>query len=600
VTIGSRDAGLTIIGGASVDTLHVAGKPTRVAGGAGLYTALAAHRAGLSKVTMIAPRPAPLAGELAAAAELLDWRGPEVAPDGVPHFDISYDAEGRRTLDVVTAGREAELSPQMVVPTLPPGPVCVTPLTDPRRQLEFVRLLKAEGRWVACGTYPCGVREQTSTVQAIFEAADAFFCNEEEAASLFGGLENALTQAGKLLFVSRGKHGVRVFQGHHSTNVEAVPGAEADPTGAGDALCGGALAALVRGDHPVRAARLGAAVAAQVVSDVGPTALLPRAPQATYPLDPRVALDVDRIAIVSDWLAEAPQVVGFDFCGEMLPPPGEVGTLDFFFAQTLQQFGFWRHEQGRYDEPMIAPLAGSSRKGSDYLWAVYRRWMSEDRAGLAPLGQRDLRREELDSHYRSDDGHNPVPAADLHLQQARAYGRDMTALGRSPAEVIEKANASRRPVVGLLQQLDHIGGYKEDPLRKKSALLALVLRQRPERFLRSEAGEDVPPIVDYHIQRSCLRMGLVTIGDAGFEERLKARRLLEARDESAVREACYRAVERVQQLSGKPMAAVDWFFFQNRRRCPEMTRPECATCEIESVCARKTELFQPVMRTTFY
>ena len=55
------------------------------------------------------------------------------------------------------------------------------PLTDPDLQLEFVRQLKASGRWVACGTYPCGAKEKTETVRAAFEAADAFFCNEEEA-----------------------------------------------------------------------------------------------------------------------------------------------------------------------------------------------------------------------------------------------------------------------------------------------------------------------------------------------------------------------------------------------------------------------------------
>jgi len=53
-------------------------------------------------------------------------------------------------------------------------------------------------------------------------------------------------------------------------------------------------------------------------------------------------------------------------------------------------------------------------------------------------------------------------------------------------------------------------------------------------------------------------------------------------------------------LSGKSMGAVDWFFFGARRRCPEMTEPECAVCPVDPVCGHHTELFQPVMRTTFY
>ena len=62
-----------------------------------------------------------------------------------------------------------------------------------------------------------------------------------------------------------------------------------------------------------------------------------------------------------------------------------------------------------------------------------------------------------------------------------------------------------------------------DPLRKKSTLLAIILQQRPERFLRVEPSERVPPIIDYHLQRSCLRTGLVRVRDAALREKLLAR-----------------------------------------------------------------------------
>jgi hypothetical protein len=48
------------------------------------------------------------------------------------------------------------------------------------------------------------------------------------------------------------------------------------------------------------------------------------------------------------------------------------------------------------------------------------------------------------------------------------------------------------------------------------------------------------------------------------------------------------------------MGAVDWFFFNARRRCPEMTEPECNLCALDPLCAHRKELFQPVLRTTFY
>jgi hypothetical protein len=56
----------------------------------------------------------------------------------------------------------------------------------------------------------------------------------------------------------------------------------------------------------------------------------------------------------------------------------------------------------------------------------------------------------------------------------------------------------------------------------------------------------------------------------------------------------------VAALSGKSIQAVDWFFFNFRRRCPEMTEPECALCPVDPVCAHRKELFQPVFRTAFY
>jgi endonuclease III len=145
-----------------------------------------------------------------------------------------------------------------------------------------------------------------------------------------------------------------------------------------------------------------------------------------------------------------------------------------------------------------------------------------------------------------------------------------------------------------------VGGYKEDPLRKKSALLAIILMQRPERFLRSAPGEQTPPIVDYHLQRSCLRTGLIQATDAELRSRLERREVVTPEEEEAVRRASYTAAQRVCMISGRTMGAVDWFFFQNRTRCPEMTQPECAACPLDSVCSHDTRLFQPVHRTTYY
>ena len=100
--------------------------------------------------------------------------------------------------------------------------------------------------------------------------------------------------------------------------------------------------------------------------------------------------------------------------------------------------------------------------------------------------------------------------------------------------------------------------------------------------------------------RSCLRVGLIDVADARLRHALVDRLVQSPSDESAVRRASYTAMTQVVALSGKSMAAVDWFFFNARRRCPEMSVPECSVCQLDSVCGHHKEMFQPVLRTAFY
>jgi hypothetical protein len=320
-------------------------------------------------------------------------------------------------------------------------------------------------------------------------------------------------------------------------------------------------------------------------------------------------------------IAQLPEVQPFRFAGDFFPYVDDPAAPDWFFAVTLQQFGFWEMtpspplspaSQGRvYRRPMIATLDGRALKGSDYLFAAYRKMLDRDGDFCRPDRQAALSEEEFTAILCADDGSNPMPAFDLHLEMARLYGRDMLALGLTPCEIIEGANRAEYPRAAFLSMLDHIGGYKEDPLRKKAMLLALILEQRPERFLRPApsplpVGEGLgvraaePPVIDYHLMRSCLRTGLVVVIDHDLRSKLIGREELSETEEWAVRFAAYQAIQHVQQRSGRSMGAVDWFFFNARRRCPEMTEPDCAHCAIDAACVHRKELFQPVMRTTFY
>jgi hypothetical protein len=471
-----------------------------------------------------------------------------------------------------------------------------------QRQLAFVQACRRRGaKRLSAGTFLQAVNDDPEAVRAVLDQVDLFFMNEAEAEGLFGSVREARTRPGAFLFVTLGKEGAIVYQGALSTRIAGLPCKLLDPTGAGDTFCGAILAHLQVGKHPVLAAQLAVPLAAQMTEYAGPAAVFWPRPAPGTRLDARVQVDAGQVERMARLLADLDTVEPFPFTGPHLPPEGHPAALDYFFAATLQQFSFWTAKEGAYHRPLIAPIDGEALKGSDYLWQAFMRPLDTDPAFYSPARQAELSREEMLALFRADDGSDPMPALDLHLAQARAYGRDMVALGLTPHEVVHEAQASETPLAAFQRLLDHVGGYKEDPLRKKTGLLAVILNQRPEAFLTFGSQEGPSPVIDYHLMRACLRMGLLDVVDQDLFQDLAGRRLVSAEDEAAVRDAAYRAIEEVAAQSGKSAGAVDsWFFLTARGLCPEMTEPECDACPVDPFCAHRKELFQPVMRTTFY
>jgi len=592
---------LLVIGGASLDVLHLKDRTVNSPGGAGMYTAMAARRCG-ARVTMFGPRVDPCPELLQPIAQkLTDWNGPVVSPDQLPQFEISH-RHGRTEYLNISSGAEADLSPTTLPADLSKyDHVHVTAHSTAPGQLAFVQACRQRGaRQISAGTYPVDAKEYPEIVRALIDQTGLFFMNGQEARALFGSLEAASTVPGKVLFITLGAEGACIIQGETTTYIPAVPAVELDPTGAGDAFCGATIASLLRGEHPIMAARRAAALAAEMIGQVGPTALLLDDPAPDAPLDDRVQIHEGQVQRVAKQISTLSEAAPFPFVSPELPPVGHPLALDYFFTATLQQFSFWTTQNDRYQRPMIAILGGVRRKGSDYSWDALRRRVELDPGFCSLERQADLSREELLAVFRADNGDDPMPALDLHLEKAHRYGRDMLALGLTPQGVLQNAQASDQPLLTFMTTLDQIGGYKEDPLRKKSSLLTLILSQRPERFLQLRNDEQVGPVIDYHLMRACLRVGLIDVIDEALEVKLGDRRLVSAAEEWAVRFAAYRAIERVTALSGKSIGVVDWFFFNARSYCPEMSEPDCPSCQLDPICAHRKGLFQPVLRTTFY
>jgi sugar/nucleoside kinase (ribokinase family) len=598
----TRMARLLVVGGASFDVLHLEDRTVESVGGAGMYTAMAARRCG-AQVAMFFLRPDPCPERLQpVVARLTEWLGPIISPAQMLQFEISYRG-GKTEYLKTSVGAQEMLSPTMLPADLSKYDlVHVGPQGDATDQLSFIQACRQRGaKQISARTGLFIVDKQPRAVRAVIEQTDYFFMNDLEAKAVYGSLEAAHTEPGQVLFVTLGAQGAFVIQGKTRTLIPAVSATVVDPTGAGDTFCGATLAYLLQKKHPIMAARHAVPLAAEMIEQVGPTALLSEDPPPEAPLDARVQVNEGQVHQVAAKISTLSEASPFPFVSPELPPVGHPKALDFFFAATLQQFSFWLERNGRYDGPLIATIGGVELKGSDYLWSAFKRRIEGDPDFCSPEQQANLSREQLLEVFRADNGDDPMPALDLHLEQARQYGRDMLVLGLTPQALLGKALASAQPLQTFLVTLDQLGGYKEDPLRKKSSLLALILNQRPETFLPLREDEQVAPVIDYHLMRSCLRVGLIHVLDRELENKLLDRQIVSPAEEWAVRYAAFRAIEQLGALSGKSTGAVDsWLFFNARKRCPEMTEPECRLCQLDPVCARRKELFQPVLRTSFY
>ncbi len=271
---------LLVIGTASLDTLHVKDQTYETIGGAGLYTALAATYAG-ARVTLFGPRPFTPTPTFRAATQRLVWMGPGVSIENMPHLEITHHGEGKATLVGASWGGESFLRIEQLPADLSRfAYVHIAALSSAQRMLDFLHACRERGaQRISAGTYYRVVQNEPATVRTIFEQADVFFMNENEATGLWGSLRvaggvNTRTRDDALLFITFDKRGVMVIEGDQATPLPAELANEVDPTGAGDTFCGATLAGLARGDDPIAAAKNACALAAREIEHVGPAFLL--------------------------------------------------------------------------------------------------------------------------------------------------------------------------------------------------------------------------------------------------------------------------------------------------------------------------------------
>ena len=596
---------LIVAGTPSIDRIEIRGETLDTVGGSGFITAVAARLTGTT-VGLIArvPRSLPPQIAVAFAPGGVDPGGLVPGARSLPGFHISYDAAENATYLVIDSGDEADVRAADVPRRwLDADWVHVGPLAaSAALQLKFVTDLRERGYngGLSAGTFGRAASTEADVVRELFAAVDVAFLNRDEADRVYPHD----MPMGMTVCVTDGRAGVRRWDGaiwshHPTTGISAV-----DPTGAGDAFIGGYLGAMLEGDPaPVEQ---GIRTASLIVAGPGAAPVIDRLTHcAAIHTDRDVrrrreaTVDNERTDAVATILPTVASGAALDFCGSPFPDRDDPTALNVLTVGTLHQYGFWTDTANGYGDPMWASIDGVRRKGSDFIWHALTRSATADptilhhgRLAADPLL--------FDLLCVDDTGSCPIPDVGSHRALQQAYGATIGPLGGIEA-IIVRVNASPDPLAAFLETLKTIPGFGEDPLAKKANLLALILANRPERFLDLRGPSSIAPIVDYHIMRTTLRTGCVKINDVDLLERLESRQWVSPESEGGIRIAARDAIDRLCTVSGLDVGAVDGFLFNlGRTLCLETEDPKCDLCPIAEACARKVDLFQPIFRTTAY
>lgn len=156
----------------------------------------------------------------------------------------------------------------------------------PNRMDAQHRLLQQARQYSAVVSLDPGRQAHSMTaadLAAVLAGCDVFMPSEKELRALLPGEPPAraaslLAQRGCLVVAKLGAAGCVLAERHGLTEIPAYLTNAPDPTGAGDAFCGGFLAGLVRTASPVLAACCGTVSASFAVEGFGPGRLLSASP----------------------------------------------------------------------------------------------------------------------------------------------------------------------------------------------------------------------------------------------------------------------------------------------------------------------------------
>jgi len=269
--------------------------------------------------------------------------------------------------------------------------------------------------------------------------------------------------------------------------------------------------------------------------------------------------------------------------------------INFFFATTVLNFGFWKYNHNGYNGAIYEIIDGKNLKGSEILYRKAIKMYDNNEFFAPQFIKNHWSKLKLEFNYLMP---NELTKHDIKLRMnlLKNYAESFK---YSPFEILEAVNQSFNPLEEFRIYMQSITGYKEDPLGKKIELLGLFLACRPEKFLKVDIkNRSWKPIIDYHWMRFGLRTGMITV-DKKIEEILKYRRWIDKNNHDRIRLATYKMNKILKDYSFKSIVELDQYIWDfMRKNCEE--DPKCQSCIFQDCCKKRRDLFQPIYKTIYY
>jgi hypothetical protein len=288
-----------------------------------------------------------------------------------------------------------------------------------------------------------------------------------------------------------------------------------------------------------------------------------------------------------------------------IPRPEEEGPLAGIAPDDLPNFYFLIvaicHQTSPLGKQALGGMlsSGEKRYGWDYLKARFAERVLENRLLLTPAQWQSFTPQLLDHLFVDALGNVTLSGAERRAELVRDLGLKCVESGITCIQQLYSRCDGwliGGPANGLFAQLSQFVAFR-DPLRKKSCLFLLLMREQCQWIYRDPSNLGTP--VDYHEVRGHLRLGTVVVEDAELLARISQRKEVTEAQDLAIRGAVHGAVVLISRLHGKcepsELHHINWNTFRN---CCARDVQHCHFCGADCrLPPHYREAFKPVEET---